>query len=577
MAVSMLVHNLDAINHDGSVTPVPGENPHSDEPGHVAYALGEYYRATGETTLKSYDLIDLAARTITAQTFTEPASENGLAYASLGLLTFGPVKESNPVWERLVDETRQRLDKQLLYRRDYENYWQVFNIAKAVCHFSLGFSKKDETSFFIERMVDRINQTSSTGFFDDITKGGIGGHFNLHGVMTLVFTRSALQLHINSAIRERKFPTLNTCTEKYIKLMSSLVRADGLGWAYGKAAGVYGQMHCISIILQAMCDALIPDDKKPKYFDLLRRLFYFFFQTHIDQEHGALNVRDEERTACAMHTTRIANFDAACYLCQWSHLAKAANVPLGATKADPVRTTGRFVIFDKSNRKEQGLFLYHDAESGLQVQFPLVSSGDQCTSDNLAFPHSPGIFDWPNSVYLPVMLPELTFGDQVTVPAFYGQGCVTGLGPKNSFYFRYEQPELINTKEQLVRHIGSVRVQWVFAGNKVNAEFAYKVKSQVQLDKFRFSLVVGTPHSKYRVSSSIVLGKNGHRCSVLKNDFHANWQETKVVTNDPAYRTNYGKLHYVQNFTRPHPLTMLPSQIYRLSFRFDPDLAFLED
>jgi hypothetical protein len=42
------------------------------------------------------------------------------------------------------------------------------------------------------------------------------------------------------------------------------------------------------------------------------------------------------------------------------------------------------------------------------------------------------------------MLPELTFGEHVTLPAFYGKNCVTGLGLRNSFYFRYEQPELIN-------------------------------------------------------------------------------------------------------------------------------------
>ena len=70
-----------------------------------------------------------------------PAGENGVAYASLGLLSFGPSKERNPVWERLVEETRQRLDKLLLTRSDYDNYWQAFNIAKAVCRYSLGLSK----------------------------------------------------------------------------------------------------------------------------------------------------------------------------------------------------------------------------------------------------------------------------------------------------------------------------------------------------------------------------------------------------------------------------------------------------
>jgi len=81
-------------------------------------------------------------------------------------------------------------------------------------------------------------------------------------------------------------------------------------------------------------------------------------------------------------------------------------MPEGQARLEPARTSGRFVIFDKSNRKEQGLFLYRDAESGLHVQLPLVSAGSSLTSDSLSFPHCPGIFDWPNNHYLPVMLPS---------------------------------------------------------------------------------------------------------------------------------------------------------------------------
>ena len=43
----------------------------------------------------------------------------------------------------------------------------------------------------------------------------------------------------------------------------------------------------------------------------------------------------------------------------------------------------------------------------------------------------------------------------------------TGLGLRNSFYFRYEQPDLINLKEEFVKGLGSVKVQWTFAGNRI--------------------------------------------------------------------------------------------------------------
>ena len=574
MARSILGHNLDSIQPDGTILPAPGEEPRSDEAGHVALAIGEYHRATGETTLHGYDLVDLSARCVTAQMFTEPPAENGLAYAALGLLCFGPSKERNPVWERLVEETRLRIDKALLHRSDYDNHWQSFNIAKAVARYSFGLSKKDETSRLIERMVERINKTSSSGFFDDSTEG-LGGNFNLYGVMNFVFIRSALQLHANSGVRDRKLPTLRTYVERYIKMMPDLVRADGLGWAFGRAAGAYGQMHCISLILQGLRDGWIADDQKGKYFDLLRRLFVLFYQTYLDQEHGFLDLRDEERTAYSHHTTRMANFDAARYLCQWSRLAKTVEMP-PASKPEAPRTSGRFVIFDKSSRKEQGLFLYRDAASGLHMQIPLISSGSTLTADSLPFPHSPGVFDWPNNVYAPIMLPELTFGDQVIIPAFYGKNCVTGLGLRNSFYFRYDQPELINTKEEFVKGLGSVKVQWTFSGAQIGCEFTFTVKQQVQLDKFRYMLAIAGPHSKYHVAGAPALGAESHRCTVQKDDFQGVWQETEVVSHDANYRTNYGKIHYMQTLVRDHPLIMRPGHVYRFAVNFAPDLVQID-
>ncbi len=104
----MLGHNLGAIRQDGTIVPVEGEQSRPDESGHAAMAIGEFYRATGESVLKSpqgqsFDLVDLAARCVTAQAFSGEENENGLAYAALGLLAFGPAKDRNLVWERLLD------------------------------------------------------------------------------------------------------------------------------------------------------------------------------------------------------------------------------------------------------------------------------------------------------------------------------------------------------------------------------------------------------------------------------------------------------------------------------------------
>ena len=576
IASTMLGHNLDAINEDGSITPTEGETLLLDEPGHVALALGEYYRLTGESHLEKYDLIDLSARCITFQSFTEEPFENGLAYSALGLLSFGPSKDRNAVWERLLDPTRERLDKSLLARTDYTGHLQAFNIAKAVARFTMGLSKKDETGRLIDRFIERIRKYSSANYCDDGPEKGIGGIFDISGILSFVFIRQVLQLHSNIHLRERKLPSLRTFAEKYIRMMPDIVRQDGLGWSYGRGIGAYGQMNCISIILQAMRDGWITEEKKPAYLDILRRLFLYFFMTYLNREDGYLVIRDTERSTDAHHTSRMANFDGVRYLCQWARLARSIG---GSMSSDPVsfRTSGRFVIFDKSNRKEQGVFLYQDTNSGLHIQLPLVGSGIAKTSDSLAFPHCPGIFDWPSERYLPVMMPELTFGEDIVIPCFYGKRCVTGLGLRNSFYFRYEQPELITIDERITHGLGSVKVAWTFSQNKVTSDFIVTVKNKVQLDRMRYVLVIGAPHTTYRIATTYTLGRGGLNCNVLKDDFQAVWEETEVVTSELLYKSNYGNIHYIQTLSRDHPLIMRPGQQYRLTVSFEPDITFAGD
>lgn len=580
MAQSILGHNLESINEQGTISPVAGESNRLDEPGHAVLAIGEYYRATNETHLGNYDLIDLAARGLTAQAFTDQALENGLAYAALGLLSFGPAKDRNAVWERLLDPTREQLDKRLLERNDYQNHFQSFNIAKAVTRFSLGLSKKDETGRLIDRFLERIESSSSNNYFDDaVGADKLSGAFDIYGVLSFVLIRQALQLHGNLHLRERKLPSLRTYSEKYLKLIPDLVRQDGTGFAYGRSIGAYGQMHCISLILQALRDEWIADHQRDLYTDTVRRLFMNFFVTYLDQEHGYLVIRDDERSTVPYHTTRMANFDAARYLCQWARLARVIKGSAAPSAPVASRKVARYISFDKSHKKEQGLFVYQDADSGLAIQLPLMASGrpDEQTADYLAFPHSPGIFDWPVDTYLPIMLPELTFGDKVIVPSFYGKNCTTSIGLRNALTFKYEQPELITKDEQIIPGLGSCKVMWSFKGNIINCEFCFSMKQQVQLDRMRYILAIAAPHSRYRVGTSFTLGEQGHRAKVVKDDFQAEWKDLDTVTDDPGFRTYYGNMHYLQTFERNHPLLMRPGVQYRLALSFEPDIVFADE
>jgi hypothetical protein len=101
LAKSLLQQNLPMVAADGTLIPAEGESMRADEPGHVALALGEYFRATHETTIGKVDLIELTVRCIKAQLNIREGSDNGLAYACLGLLSFGTSKDRNAVWVTL--------------------------------------------------------------------------------------------------------------------------------------------------------------------------------------------------------------------------------------------------------------------------------------------------------------------------------------------------------------------------------------------------------------------------------------------------------------------------------------------
>ena len=576
LARSLLGNNLQYINEDGTVTPAPGEQVRVDEPGHAALAIGEFFRATGEVELGEYDLYDLTARCVTQQAFVEDANDNGMAYAALGLLSFGASKERNAVWERLLDPTREQLDRCLLARSEHDDHFQAFTIAKSVARFSFGLTKKDDTGKIIDRFVERIEQNSSAGFCDDDPDGPTGV-YDIYGLLSFIFIRQALQLHANVHLKDRKLPKLRTFAEKYLRMLPDMARQDGLGWNYGRAVGAYGQLHCISMILQAMRDNWVSAEKMPLYLDTLRRLFQYFFVTYVNQEKGDLMIRDEERNTIENHTTRMANFDAARYLCQWSRLARVIGGSLAVPPPNRSKTAGRFVIFDKSHKKEHGLFLFRDENKGVQYQLPLIGPGKNISSDNLAFPHCSGIFDWPVNKYLPVMVPELTFGDTVIIPSFYGKNCVTGIGLKKSFYLRFEQPDLVKIDGSLSHGLGSCQVQWSFGDGKVQSEFIFKVKNPVSMDKMRLALVIGSPHTTHRLGTTLRQGEAGLRANVEVDDFQASWGSFETVTEDEDYRGYAGNVHYVQFLVRDHPLNMRPGQQYKLVVSYHPHVAFADE
>ena len=575
---ALLKLNFNSLAPDGTVVPVDGEVSRADEPGHAALAFGEYFRATGDLSLDRQNIAEIVAKTITAQVRVSQGSDNGMAFACLGLLAFGPTRERNPVWELLDESTRALIYERLAVEHDHHDHVQAFDIAKAVCRFSFGLTKKDETGALVDRFMDRITAASTGGFHDEASKAAnpdnFGGAFDLYGVVSLIFIRQSLQLHANIQVRDDKLPRLRGLAEKYLRVIMDTVREDGLGWSYGRGIGAYGQMHCITLLLQALRDRWVPVDKEPLARDLVRRLYAHFFTTFFDAEHGAIVIRDGERDTIPGHTTRMANFDAARYLSQWSRLAKTIGGSMDVFKPASRLPVCRFFSYDKSPRKEQGLLSYQDPASGLHVILPLVSSGSHRFSDSLAFPHMPGVFDWPSNQATTPFIPEFTIGGKVFTPSFYGKNAQVAMGTKaGTYHFRYEQPDLVDGDEKISANIASLKVDWEFNGGRIIGRFTLTAKAAVVLEDFRLVLPIAATHSRMTPGNALVLGAESHRCEVLKDDFHAAWAETKVVSDNPKHRTCWGKVHFYQTLQRDKPMPLRAGMSYAFEIAYQPHIV----
>ena len=558
---------LPSVTEKGVVAPVDGETALADESAHAFNALAEFYRTTHETTLNGADLIETAAHCFLYQS-QQPTSREMFLQNALSLSAFGTNREHNPIWEKADEETRKNFEKRLTERATADDgFSKVLNILRATARYNFGFTQKDEVPKLIDEFLDILRPTN--GWLARPCEHGVGGCFDDATLEAFLLIRQALDAHTHFSMIERKLPGLRTATERILKVLPDMVRADGLGWAYGADVGVYGQLYPMTLLVQCFYDRWIPTDKIPFYGDLLCRLFQYFFGTFVDTERACLVVNDGERRTVPSQTARSVTFDTIAFLCRWARWTSKLRETLVSSEETP-KSKSRWVPFEKTYNKEQGLFLYRDAASELTVQFPLI--GNDGKAGALAFPHCPGIFDGPIDTYLPVLLPELTINGTQTLPSFYGKNCVSGLGLKKAVTFSYEQPELISKDETLLPGVGSVKVRWSFEGSTVSASFIYKFKQPVTVERFRFVIPLSMPHGTHHLNTSLMLGENSLQVSVAKDDFGARWKEIESVVDDPAYRTPYGKICYLQTLERSTPLHVKPGKEYCLELELKPDV-----
>jgi hypothetical protein len=569
IAQLLLSNYLERIGENGTTMPIGGEATRPDESGHIAHALAVYHSITDRP---SAHVIELVAGCIASQFHFNGEDIGGCAHAALALLTMGLNLARNDAWSRFQGETQKIIESWLKTPLQVPPHQEAFRIVHAIVGHGLGFQASDSSDKLIEQWLNRVRGESTGGFVDSSSRG-IGGRYDGAALEQYVLVREALQRHASIHVRTRRLPTIRTYMQRYLKLIPDLVRDDGTNWAFGSLQGCAGTIYTISFIVRAFDDDWIDDDKRALYADVLRKLLQHLFMHYLDQGNASLCIRDGERDAEEEETTAVLNFDAIRQFLFWSQLAKGSRISLDAAGTEPVSTSAKYIPLDHGAKAEHGLLIYRDALLGLSLQLPLIGGNGEGNSNCGAFPHCPGIFDTPVNKRLPMLVPELTFGDRVTVPSFYGKNVSTSLGPRREFQFRYEQPELITEDEAMAPNIASCKVLWSFVEGKVVAEFTYVAKRSVRLDSFRFTFAIAIPHSRLTLPSMRCLGENGLRPQILRDDFQGEWQQLHDMTEDPTYRTHGGKIACLYVYARLLALQLRPGIPYCFSISFEPEVV----
>jgi hypothetical protein len=76
-------------------------------------------------------------------------------------------------------------------------------------------------------------------------------------------------------------------------------------------------------------------------------------------------------------------------------------------------------------------------------------------------------------------------------------------------------------------------------------------------------------------AGALMLGQESHRCEILRDDFHGEWLETKVVSEDPKHKSLFGKIHYYQILERDKTLSLRPGIGYNFEVVLQPDIVRL--
>lgn len=445
-------------------------------------------------------------------------------FAAMGLGLLGAADKEHPVLGSLPSEQLQSIEGQLRVTDAYANNWEAFNASLRIGR-SLLFG--DDPALALPHLKKMDEKYRTSGYFDDSRDRG---DYNNYGLMTINYAlRAAELLEIDHPVRVEIEQMFHPHALRYIELLKSMIGSDGMGWLFGRSAGVLGQLQCLVFLEQVLSKSWLSETDEAWARRACRELLRYMVDVFWDPDHQWFNFRDNHRTCYSYRWTLPMAWDLWRYFLQLEDYARMdEQKEQSELESLPSEPLCQEIITNPD--RHTAYLIWSDGK--VKWQMPVMGSGGGIKGDNLPRPYLPGLFEWCTDSRIPVLCPRFTIGEVHAWPAWWPSSTHLDTSQSPSTYqIFYDQ--LVDDEGKALDLPVSAKVTYRFNSGYLERYDEFELREAISIDQLRIEVLQGAVHPKALQYPPVF----PIQCE-WETNFPAPVTRCEAVDKDPAYR-NY--------------------------------------
>lgn len=407
-------------------------------------------------------------------------------FAAMGLGMLGKGDAHHPVLGDYSEEQIQSLDERLKVTDAYDHNWEVFNASLRMGR-TLLFG--DDPDLVLPHLHKLEKKYRISGYFDDSKDCG---DYNNYGLMTINYAlRVSEFLPVTHPLRQEIESMFRSHAMRYLDLLRRVIGADGMGWLFGRSAGVLGQLQCLAFLEQLLSKGWLGDADSAWVRCACRKLQAYMDNVFWDEDRQWYSFRDEWRACYPYRTSLPMAWDLWRYFLQLESYAKIDEKrSLEELETLPATPLCEEVVTDPQ-RHTSYLFW---SDGRIKWQMPIMGGPTYLSGDNLPRPYLPGLFEWCTAGRQPILCPRLTIGEVQAWPAWWPSRPSELIPDGKNWIYRVYYDQLVDGHGHPVDLPLSVEVTYRFGSRFFEREDKLIINKAVSVDELRMEVLQGAAH-----------------------------------------------------------------------------------